>query len=280
MKDFMDFVTLRAERIFEEEGLRVVESTPELSLLADIGGVGCTHPFFNQYIKMLGILVAMVRERKSTKEIIKRMRDSAPGSNPFERFRRMYQCLLLLEEVHLIERTGREGYIYEVYRPSPLLEELAASVEAESVDYGIPQRIAQCVSGYVFLRGISITIDWLDRGAPDRDKGDVRGIMRLYPINRDGTVNVPRKFISPIMFLLGYLARGHEEFGEEDLRAWLTERGIKGRAVEEVISWLQRIGPDVHRLVNFQCDREGIHFTINATYLRIRDRWREYSRRR
>ena len=224
---------------------------------------------------MLGLIAVQVAlERRYTPL---RLMKVATGSSVPTKWARVCQCIEFLTDVGLLE-PGEGMYIYEQFRPSDLLLALTASVEAVSkVEEELPPRIANCIAGYALLRGIGLTIDWLQEGT----KGTSKGIIKLYPRSKEGRLRIPRLFMAPTMFLLGHLARGYNEFSEGDLREWLRFRAISGNNANWIINWLARVVPSSsHRLVDPVYDGYAYHFSFNPLYVRMRERYRERRRRR
>jgi hypothetical protein len=165
-------------------------------------------------------------------------------------------------------------YIYERYKPSRLLLDLTSSVEAVNVERELPPRVASCIAGYAWLRGINITIDWLRKGVQDEPKG----IAKLYP-RREDELLIPKLFTAPTMYILGHLANGHNEFSEDELRTWLSFREMQRNDVNFIVNLLARaVTASNHRLVNPFYDGYTYRFKFNPSYTRMRERYRERSR--
>lgn len=274
-RELIEDMTVEAEGHLKQKRLTSCESIDVLSFIADIGELGSRHPYLKQFSSMLGLIAAQVAlERRYTPE---RLLKVASGGNPMIKRARVRQCIEFLTDVGLLER-GKGKYIYERFRPSDLLLDLATSVEAVSrVESELPPRLANCVAGYALLKGIGIAIDWLRGGA----QGEPSGIIKLYPMGTNGKLWIPKSFTAPTMFLLGHLAHGHGELSENYLRAWLSSREISGKDANWIVNWLARTVPSSsHRLVDPLYNGRVYHFKFNPSYVRMRDRYRDRRRRR
>jgi len=214
--------------------------------------------------------VQLALERKYTPSKLLKV---VSGGNVKTKWARVCECIAFLRDVGLLE-DGEGRHIYERYKPSSLLLGLTASVEVVDVERRLPPRVASCITGYAWLYGISATINWLKDGA----KGWPKGIAKLYPRSRDGRPLTPKLFTAPTMYILGCLARGYNEFSENELRAWLNLRGISGNDTDFVVNLLARVIPSSHRLANPFYDGHVYHFKFNISYTRMRERYRERMR--
>lgn len=266
-------IVIDAKEYLNQGKLSNCEDIDVLSFVADIGELGARHPYLKQFSKMMSIIAVQVAlEHKYTPD---RLVKVANGENLSEKWARVRECIDFLIDVGLLE-VGEGRYIYERYRPSHLLLSLTASVEVIDVEKELPPRIAACIAGYAWLHGISTTINWLKEGA----QGEVKGIAKLYAKGRDGKLSIPKSFTAPIMYLLGHLASGHDEFSEIELRTWLSSREILGKDADLIINLLARVIPSSHRLVNLVYDGHIYHFKFNPLYVRMRERYRERRRER
>lgn len=266
-KEMIEYVISEVEKHLRDGNLIQCENIDELSFIADIGDLGARHPYIKQFTSMIGIMAVQVAlEKKYTP---KRLLQVAQGLTPEGKWQRVYECLSFLADVGLLER-GEGRYIYERFRPSKTLLDIAPSIEAVSrVDKEMPPRISNCIAGYALLRGIEISINQLRRN----DK-NLMGILRLYPKSHGGKLWVPKRFTAPTMFVLGHIAHGYSEFSENDLRTWLSLRKISWEDATWIINWLNRAIPSVHRLVDPKFDGINYHFIINRNYVRMRERYR------
>jgi hypothetical protein len=247
------------------------EDLDVLSFVADIGELGARHPYLKQFSKMMSIIAVQVAlEHKYTPE---RLIKAAIGKNVTEKWTRVHECITFLVDVGLLE-LGEGRYVYERYKPSDLLLDLTASVEAADVEKELPPRMAACVAGYAWLSGINATINWLKEGA----RGEAKGIAKLYARSKEGKLLIPKLFTAPTMYLIGHLAGGHDEFSEDDLRTWLSFREISGSNADYIINLLARVIPSSHRLVNIIYKGDVYHFKFNPLYIRMRERYRERRR--
>jgi hypothetical protein len=262
-----------AEEHLNQGKLDRCEDIDVLSFSADICELGVRHPYLKQFSRILSTMAVQVAlEHKYTPE---RLLKAVDGGNMSTKWARVYECIIFLRDVGLLE-PGEGMHIYERYRPSRLLLALTASVEAVNVERELPPRVAGCITGYTWLRGINVTINWLKEGA----QGGPKGIAKLYPRSEDKELLIPKLFTAPTMYLLGHLANGYDEFSEGDLRAWLSFRGISGDDANSIVNSLARIIPSNHRLVNPFYDGYSYHFKFNPSYIRMRERYRERRRGR
>lgn len=267
-----DIITDAEEHLNQGE-LGRCEDIDTLSFIADIGELGIRHPYLNQFSRILSTMaVQLALEHRYTFDKLLKVVD---GGNVPTKMIRVYECITFLRDVGLLE-DGEGRYIYERYKPSSLLLDLTASVEVVDVEKGLPPRVAGCITGYAWLRGISATINWLKEGA----KGGSKGIAKLYPRSEDGKLLIPKLFTAPTMYMLGYLASGYNEFSEDELRAWLNPRGISGNDANFIVNLLARVIPSNHRLINPFYDGHAYHFKFNISYIRMRERYRERRRGR
>jgi len=272
IRSLIENITTEVEEHLKQGRLAVCEDIDALSFAADIGDLGTQHLYLKQFSSMIGLITVQVAlEGRYTPS---RLLKVAAGSGPAKWFR-VRECIRFLTDVGLLEQ-GEGKYIYERFRPTNLFLALTASVEAVSkVEEELPPRIARCVAGYALLRGIGISIDWLQRGA----QGEPKGVIRLYPRDKHGRLWIPRLFTAPTMFLLGYLAHGHNEFSANEIRSWLHRRGIqREKDVAWIVNWLARTVPADHRLVDPSYDGYSYHFKFNRLYIRMRERYRERRR--
>jgi hypothetical protein len=249
------------------------EDIDTLSFIADIGELGIRHPYLKQFSRILSTMAVQLalEHRYTPNKLLK----AVDGGDTSTKWAKVYECITFLRDVGLLEH-GEGRYIYERYKPSSLLLDLTASIEVIDVERGLPPRVAGCITGYAWLRGINITINWLKEGA----QGGPKGIAKLYPRSEDKELFIPKLFTAPTMYILGYLASGHNEFSEGELRKWLNPRGILGDDANFVINLLARIIQSNHRLVNPLYDGYAYHFKFNPSYIRMRERYRERRRER
>lgn len=274
IREFIEELTVEAEEHLKQGKVTSCENIDALCLAADIGELAAHHPYLKQFSNMFGLITVQVAlERKYTPEKLLKV---VVGKDVSVRWSRARRCIEFLTDVGLLE-PGEGSYIYERFRPSELLLNLAASVEAVSkVEKELPPRIANCVAGYALLKGINLTIDWLQGGA----QGTPKGIIKLYPQSESGKPLVPKLFTAPTMFLLGHLTK-HDKFSENDVRAWLYSRAVRGRDVDLLVNWLARLmQSSTHRLVDPLYDGNFYHFNFNPLYVRMRERYRERRRGR
>lgn len=274
--EVIDQIEDEAKYHFERDGLMNCENIDVLSFCADFGELAAHHSYLKQFSRMIAMLTTQVaRERVYTPSVLMQV---AEGRSRQEKWSRVVQCIRFLVDVGLL-KVGQGNYIYEVYSPSQTLLDLATTVEAVSnVERELPPRIADCISGYALLCGINISIKCL-RESRVLYEDRIKGIMRLYPRDKHGNLLIPKKFTAPVMFLLGHLARGYDEFSDGDIRAWLNPRGISGNQANDIIAWLgRRTEASTQRLVNPKYG--GAHFTFNSNYIRMRERFRERRRER
>jgi len=250
------------------------EDIDVLSLIADIGDLGGRHPHFKQFTSMIGLIAVQVVLEKSYTP--RKLLKVAEGATLNEKWKRVCQCIFFLTDVSLLEH-GEGRYIQDRFRPSNLLLELTSSIESVSkVEEELPPRIANCIAGYALLYGIKTSIEWLKKDG----QGEPTGIIRLYPRNSHGKIWIPKRFTATTMYLMGHLAHGYDEFSENELRAWLSNREITGNDASWIINWLNRTIPSAHRLVNPRFDGIAYHFSFNLNYVRMRERFRERIRGR
>jgi len=264
-------IVSEAKELLRGGELDKCEDIDVLSFVADLGTFGANHSYFKQFSRIMSMMAVQIAlQHKYTPERLLKVTD---GSSPQERWERVLDCIKFLMDVELLEQ-GQGKYIYELYKPSDLFLTLTTSVEIADVEKELPPRTAACLAGYAWLRGIAITINWLKEGA----KGDAKGIMRLYAKGKDGKLSVPKSFTAPIMYILGHLAGGHNEFSETEFRTWLNPRGILGKDADFLTNILARATQLNHRLVNFIYRGSTLHFKFNPLYLRMRERYRERRR--
>jgi hypothetical protein len=264
-------IIMDAREYLSQGKLSRCEDIDALSFAADVGELGVRHPYLKQFSRMMSIIAVQVAlEHKYT---LDRLLKAANGESVLEKWVRVHECITFLVDVGLLV-LGEGKHIYERYRPSDLLLDLTASVEAVDVEKGLPPRMAACIAGYAWLRGISAMIDWLKEGA----RGEAKGIAKLYAKSKDGRLFIPKSFTAPIMYLIGHLAGGHSEFSETEFRAWLSSRGILGSDADFIVNLLVRVVPSSHRLVNLIYDGNAYHIVTNPLYVRMRERFRERGR--
>jgi hypothetical protein len=267
-----DIILEAKERLSQGE-LDKCEDIDVLSFVADIGTFGAHHPYFKQFSRMMSIMAVQVAlEHKYTPD---KLVKAANGKGVQEKWERVLNCIAFLMDVGLLEK-GQGRYMHERYRPSDLLLNLTASVELADVEKGLPPRTAACLAGYAWLYGIAITINWLKEGA--KDEAEARGIMRLYAKGEDGKPSIPKSFTTPIMYIIGHLAKGYDEFSEAEFRAWLSPRGVSGKDADFLTNVLAKVAPLSHRLVNPIYAGGAYHFKFNPLYVRMRERYRERGR--
>jgi hypothetical protein len=265
-----DIITEARENLSQGK-LGTCEDIDVLSFVADIGELGARHPYLKQFSKMMSIIAVQValEHRYTPWRLIK----VADGKSVSEKYARVCECIDFLVDVGLLELS--EGkHIYERYKPSDLLLALTASVEAVDVEKELPPRMAACIAGYAWLQGINDTINWLKMGARDERKG----IIKLYAKSEDGGLFIPKSFTAPVMYLLGHLANGYNEFSEAELRTWLNLRGISGGDADLIVNLFARVVPSSHRMVNIIYDGYVYHFKFNPSYIRMRERYVERRR--
>ncbi|MEM3504274.1 MAG: hypothetical protein QW134_08630 [Nitrososphaeria archaeon] len=257
-----------AEANLKENNLVNCESIPPLSLLADIGEFGSAHPYTKPFTRMIATIILQV-SRSRTYNILSLFR-FATGDNLVEKLSRVNQCISFMCDVGLLEMHMNTN---NVYSPSGLLINIAPIVEADSkVELGHPSRVADCIFGYAFLKGIKLTVDWLVAGA----MGEPKGFIKIYP---DKGRIIPISFTAPLSYLLGSLTV-RETFSQGEMRAWLADRKIYGKDADIIVGWLGRMVPAHHRLVDLQHDPYDYRFIFNSEYIRMRERFRERWRSR
>jgi hypothetical protein len=237
--------------------------------LSDLGELGASHPHLMRVRDVVGTLLMNIQGQGKVDYY------SLRGRVPFPR---LVTILFYLQDLGLVrvltESTTRGNLIREILiPPGTLIQKAFLSMEASTA--WEEHREPNLILAYILVKGLHQTRELVE------SKGFLEigeGITRLYVTQ--GRVLIPRQFGAPFAFILCSWANGQDEVQEDEIKEFLSLRGITSHDRDKIFRIIAGVQPGqqhtIYRLERFSYGNGDISYRLilNPRFRNLRDRLR------
>jgi hypothetical protein len=240
--------------------------------LSDLGELGASHPHLLRARDVVGTLLMNIQGQGRVDYY------SLMGRVPF---RRLITILFYLQDLGLVRvltESTSGGNLLRIREilipPGTLIQKAFLSMEASAT--WEEHREPNLILAYILVKGLHQTRELVE------SKGFLEigeGITRLYVTN--GRVLIPRQFGAPFAYILCSWANGQDEVQEEEIKRFLSLRGITSQERDKIFRIIAGVQPGlqhtIYRLERFSYGNGEISYrlVLNPRFRNLRDRLRE-----